>query len=66
MKFLDETWQDWSLALAGGEFMLRFFFLFFVAQAKRGPSLFEISVHGGIHATWVFLKQVAQVFGVLG
>ena len=36
------------------------------ARAKRGPSLFEYSVHRGIGATWVFPKQVAFIFGVEG
>ena len=28
LEFLDKTWQDWSLSIAGGEFVLFYFYLF--------------------------------------
>ena len=39
---------------------------FIKARAKRGPSLFEVSDHGGIGASPVGLAEVALDFGILG
>ncbi len=37
---------------------------FINARAKRGPSLFVCSVHGGLTAVPVFVEKVVLVFGI--